>query len=285
MICMVVITGLSGSGKSTAIRALEDQGFYCVDNLPIALLPKFVELCEESGEVSKVGVGLDARGRGLITSLPGLLKELKSEGHDIEIIFLESADAVLVKRFSETRRIHPLAPSGHLLDGIVKERGMLAELRGEASRIVDTSEYNVHELKTIISGYVQDLTLSRKMSLNIVSFGFKYGILSEADIVMDVRFLPNPNFVDDLKLLTGEEKSVADYALGNETGEGFMDRFSDMVNYLIPNYLKEGKSYLTIGVGCTGGRHRSVAVVEALSKRLVQGEYDLQVLHRDKNRG
>lgn len=284
MIRLVIITGLSGAGKSTAIRALEDRGFYCVDNLPVALLPKFVDLCKESGEVSSIGVGVDVRGGDFLKPFPKVLKRLKDDGHDIEIIFLESSDDVIVKRFSETRRLHPLAPSGRIVEGIGREREMLAGLRRDASKIVDTSGHNVHQLKRIISDYVKDFAFSKKMSLNIVSFGFKYGVLYEADMVMDVRFLPNPNFVEALKPLTGEDSKVSDFVLTTDAGRGFMDRFADLTNYLIPHYIGEGKNYLTVGVGCTGGRHRSVAVAEALAKRLVQDDYELNVLHRDKNR-
>jgi len=215
----VIITGLSGSGKSTAIKSLEDQGFYCVDNLPAALLSKFMELCEESGEITKVGVGVDVRGGDFLNSFPNALRELKGAGNDVEIIFLESADDVLVKRFSETRRMHPLARAGRILDGIGREREILAGLKAEADKVIDTSEHNVHQLKRIISDYVREIAFSRKMSLNLVSFGFKYGILYEADIVMDVRFLPNPNFVDELKALTGEDEEVSRFVLDAEGGE------------------------------------------------------------------
>lgn len=284
MVRIVVITGFSGSGKSTAIKALEDEGFYCVDNLPVALFPKFVELCEDSGEISRIAIGVDVRGGDFLKSSPEVLCRLNSEGHDVEIIFLESSDEVLVSRFSETRRIHPLAPSGQVLDGISKEKEILSQLRKDANKIIDTSGFNVHQLKRIISDYVREDAFSKKMMLNIVSFGFKYGPLYEADVVMDVRFLPNPNFVDELKSLTGEDKDVADFVMKSDRAEGFMERFSGMINYLLPEYIAEGKSYLTIGVGCTGGRHRSVAVAEALAGRLIDGDYEKRVLHRDKGR-
>lgn len=281
---IVIITGLSGSGKSTAIKALEDNEYYCVDNLPATLLPKFIELCKGSGEISKVGFGVDVRGADFLNHFPSVLKELQDAGHDVDIIFLESSDDVLIRRFSETRRLHPLAPSGRLAEGIEKEKKVLAPIRKEATKVIDTSECNVHQLKGIISDYVRNYSFSNKMILNLISFGFKYGMLYEADIVMDVRFLPNPNFVSDLKHLSGENARVADYALNSDLGQGFMKRFSDLLTYLLPNYIREGKSYLTIGVGCTGGRHRSVAVVEELSRVINGGECALNVIHRDKDR-
>lgn len=284
MVRIVVITGFSGSGKSTAIKALEDEGFYCVDNLPVALLPKFVELCEDSGEISRIAIGVDVRGGDFLKSFPEVLGRLNSEGNDVEIIFLESSDEVLLSRFSETRRIHPLAPSGQLTEGILKEKNVLSPLRREANKIIDSSTFNVHQLKRVISDYVREDAFSKKMVFSIVSFGFKYGPLYEADIIMDVRFLPNPNFVNELKALTGENERVADFVMKSDKAEGFMERFSGMINYLLPEYIAEGKSYLTIGLGCTGGRHRSVAIAEGLASRLVDGEYKLRVLHRDKER-
>lgn len=281
---IVVITGLSGSGKSTAIKALEDHGFYCVDNLPVTLMPKFVELCEESAETNKVGLGVDVRGGEFLKSFPSVLSQLKEEGHDLSVIYLDSQDEVLLKRFSETRRLHPLASAGMVLEGIKKERLLLAPLKNEASKIVDTSTCNVHQLKRIISDHASDLFSSESMVLNLVSFGFKYGILYEADIIMDARFLPNPNFIESMKDLTGEEKAVSDYVLLSEEGKTFMKHFEVLLKFLIPQYLKEGKSYLTIAVGCTGGRHRSVAIIERLGLDLRDGDYTLKITHRDKDR-
>lgn len=282
----MVITGLSGSGKSTAIKALEDSGFYCVDNLPVILLPKFIELCEESAEIMRVGVGVDVRAGDFLKSYPDIVKELSGSGHDVEIIFLESSDDILVKRFSETRRIHPLAISGRITDGIRKEREVLADLKKDASKVIDTSDYNVHQLKRDISEYVRDVAFSKKMTINLVSFGFKYGTLYEADIIMDVRFLPNPNFVDELRNLNGRDGRVSDYVLKTELGRQFMKRFMRLIDFLIPNYIREGKSYLTIGIGCTGGRHRSVAIVEKMMKKMKKNDYecDLKVFHRDETR-
>lgn len=281
---IVVITGLSGSGKSTAIKALEDVGFYCVDNLPVTLLPKFVELCEESAETNKIGLGVDVRGGEFLKSFPSVLVQLREEGHDLSVIYLESENEILVKRFSETRRLHPLAPVGRVIDGIMNERQFLAPLKDEASKIVDTSACNVHQLKRIISDHVADLVVPETMVLNMVSFGFKFGILYEADIIMDVRFLPNPNFIESMKDLTGEEKVVSDYVLLSEEGKGFMERFVSLLNYLIPQYSKEGKKYLTIGIGCTGGRHRSVAIIEQLGLDFREGDYVLKITHRDKDK-
>ncbi|MDH3974390.1 MAG: RNase adapter RapZ [Deltaproteobacteria bacterium] len=281
---IVVITGLSGSGKSTAIKALEDLGFYCVDNLPVTLMPKFAELCEESAEANKIGLGVDIRGGEFLKDFPAVLAQLREEGHDLSVIYLESEDDVLVKRFSETRRLHPLAPSGRVLEGIKKERPLLASLKNEASKIVDTSTCNVHQLKRIIVDHVTDLASSENMVLNLASFGFKYGILYEADIIMDARFLPNPNFIESMKDLTGEEKVVSDYVLTSEKGKAFMVRFAALLDFLIPQYMKEGKKYLTIAVGCTGGRHRSVAIIERLGLDFRDGDYTLKITHRDKDR-
>lgn len=281
---IVVITGLSGSGKSTAIKALEDLGFYCVDNLPVTLMPKFAELCEESAETNKLGLGVDVRGGEFLKAFPSVLAQLKSEGHDLSVIYLESEDEVLVKRFSETRRLHPLAQTGTVLEGIKKERLLLAPLKNEASKIVDTSTCNVHQLKRIISDYVADLVSSENMVLNLVSFGFKYGILYEADIIMDARFLPNPNFIESMKDLTGQDKAVSDYVLMSDEGKNFMERFVGLLEYLVPLYIKEGKRYLTIGVGCTGGRHRSVAIIERLGLDFRGGDYTMKITHRDKGR-
>jgi len=284
MIRIVVITGLSGSGKSTAIKALEDQGFYCVDNLPVTLLPKFVELCKESGEITKVGVVIDVRGVDFLRPFPDVLKRLEKNGHDVDIIFLESSVDSLVKRFSETRRVHPLAPSGRVLEGIKKEEEILKPLKSDAGKVIDTSNYNVHELKRSITDYVRKTAFSKRLTLNLISFGFKYGVPTEADIVMDVRFLPNPNFAPELKSLTGEEQKVQDYVLKTGLGEKFMERFSGLLDFLLPNYVTEGKSYLTVAIGCTGGRHRSVAIVEALREMTDNGEYCVRLFHRDKDR-
>ena len=285
LIRIVVITGLSGSGKSTAIKALEDHGFYCVDNLPVILLPKFIELCEESAEITRIGVGVDVRGGNFLNSFPETLKKLSASGHDVEIIFLECSDDILVKRFSETRRVHPLAPSGRISEGINEERKVLSDLKKDG-KIIDTSGYNVHRLKGVISDYVKDVAFTKKMTLNLVSFGFKHGTPYDADIIMDVRFLPNPNFVDELKAFTGQDKRVSDFVLNTIPGKGFMDRFSQLIAFLVPNYINEGKSYLTIGIGCTGGRHRSVAIVEKMMKTMKKNDagYELRVFHRDENR-
>ena len=286
MIRTVIITGLSGSGKSTAIKALEDRAFYCVDNLPAILLPKFIELCEESAEITRVGIGIDVRGGDFLKSFPETLRELERCSHEIEIIFLESSDDILVKRFNETRRVHPLAISGRILDGITKEREVLEDLKKDASKVIDTSDYNVHQLKRVISEYVRDAAFSKKMTLSLVSFGFKYGTPYDADIIMDVRFLPNPNFVDELKGFTGKNEKVADFVLKTELGSEFMHKFSSLIDFLIPNYVNEGKNYLTIGIGCTGGRHRSVAIVEEMMKMMEKNKYDceLKIFHRDENR-
>ena len=279
---IVVLTGLSGSGKSTAIRALEDLGFFCVDNLPPVLLPKFMELCKaSSGKISKVAMVMDVRERAFLKEYPDIFKELKKKGEKINILFLESSDEVLVRRFKETRRKHPLAEKGSVLDGIKRERGKLSDLRMLASEILDTSTFTVHQLRDVITQLFSEVSNKKKMTITLTSFGYKFGIPYDADLVMDVRFLPNPFFVSELRDLSGNDKSVHNYVMKNEVAENFQKKFLALINFLIPQYEKEGKTYLAIEVGCTGGQHRSVVVINSLKKILSKKGYLVRVVHRD----
>ena len=281
-ISIVIITGLSGSGKSTAIRALEDLGFFCIDNLPPILLPKFIELCEaSSGEITRVAVVMDVRERAFLKEYPDIFKELKDKGQDIKILFLESSDEMLIRRFKETRRQHPLAEKETLSEGIRKERAQLSDLRMLASEIIDTSNLSIHQLRSIITQLFHTISDKRKMTIVLTSFGYKFGIPHDADLVMDVRFLPNPFFVSELRNLSGNDDEVYHYVMNNPDAKSFQKKFFDLISFLMPCYEKEGKTYLTIGVGCTGGTHRSVAVINSLEKLLSKKKYLARVIHRD----
>jgi UPF0042 nucleotide-binding protein len=279
---IVIITGLSGSGKSTAIRALEDLGFFCVDNLPPILLPKFIELCKvSSGEFSRVAMVMDVRERAFLKEYPSVFKELREKGQEIKILFLESSNEVLVRRFKETRRQHPLAKKGSVIDGINEERDKLSDLRMIASEIIDSSSFSIHQLRELIIQIFSRFPHERRMSTILTSFGYKFGIPYDVDLVMDVRFLPNPFFVSELRNFTGNDDRVYNYVMKNEIAESFQKKFFTLINFLIPHYEKEGKTYLNIGVGCTGGQHRSVAVINSLEKFLSKKKYQIRVIHRD----
>ena len=303
---VILISGVSGSGKTTAIKALEDIGFYCVDNLPILLFPKFLELCEQSGgKIPKVAVVEDIRGyvsysssraneevRGEMNFLEDsrrILQDLRREGFPIEILFLECSDPILMRRYSETRRQHPLAAGGSIWEGIRKERSWLQGIRDMANQVIDTSPYNVHQLKDRIQQYAQEGSGLRQMTVTLLSFGYSFGIPYEADMLLDVRFLPNPYFVEELKRMRGGDSKVRDYVLQwEETGE-FLRRLHEFVGFLIPLYEREGKTHLTLAVGCTGGRHRSVVIVNRLAEMLrsdLEGRGTrLSVRHRDAEKG
>lgn len=278
---LVIITGLSGAGKSNAIKCFEDLGFFCIDNLPPALLPKFAELCSQSGkEINKVALGIDIREREFFGEALSIVRELKDSGYKVEIVFLEASDEVLVRRFSETRRPHPLAKERPVIEGIRLEREQLKDLRRSADYIIDTSEYNVHEFKEVLHRYYAE-ERGRRLNISIVSFGFKYGIPYDADLVFDVRFLQNPNFVRELKALSGRDKRVKEYLFENKNTMVFIDRLYEFLEFLIPLFEREGKSYLTIGIGCTGGRHRSVVIAEEVKKVLKKMGYEITIRHRD----
>ena len=281
---VVVVTGLSGSGKSTAIRSLEDLGFYCIDNLPVALVPRFVELWESSREeVTRVALGIDVRERRLLAEFPRVSAELRQSGVDVEVVYLEASDDVLVRRFSETRRPHPAAEGGTLADGIRREREKLRPLREVADRVVDTSAFTVHELRTALRDLV-DRPAGGTMSVSLVSFGYKYGLPSDADLAIDGRFLPNPFFVEELRHRTGMDSAVAEYVLARDETEEFLRRLTELLDFALPRYQREGKSYLTVALGCTGGRHRSVGLVEELRRRLGDRGHAVRIRHRDIER-
>jgi UPF0042 nucleotide-binding protein len=281
----VIITGLSGAGKSYAIKCLEDLGYFCVDNLPTTLIPTFVELCLSSQrEIRKIALGVDVREGEYLAHLLEILQELRSRGHSPEVLFLEAADEVLVRRYHETRRRHPMAGDGTVLDGIQAERKALAHLREGADRILDTSALTVHELRQrLVERYGTD-TRGEGLTVTLVSFGFKHGIPYDADLVFDVRFLPNPHFVDRLRALDGREGAVADYIFAQPETRELMERLRDLIRFLLPLYRREGKAYLTVAVGCTGGRHRSIAIVEALREDLERQGLTPLIRHRDLGR-
>jgi len=278
---LVVLSGPSGSGKSTAIKALEDLGYYCVDNMPVALLPRFMELLARSGEISRVASVIDVREREFLKDVTPVFAELRSAGYSIEVIYLEASDEALARRFSETRRRHPLAADESPLEGITREREVLSELKTHADRVFDTTDFNVHELRDLIKEIYSGPVSRATMAVNLISFGYRYGIPTDADLVIDVRFLPNPFFVSSLKQLDGTDAMIKDFLLSRKEAKEFLEKFRDFLGYLIPLYGKEGKSYLTIAVGCTGGRHRSVAMVEALSEGLGSDTVMVRKRHRD----
>lgn len=278
----IIITGLSGAGKSLAAKYLEDLGFFCVDNLPPALMPKFVEICSMGGEkMDRVALVIDIRGRQLLNGLFPVLDELKQSGFSYEIIFLDASDKSLIKRYKESRRAHPLAAEGRLLKGIHEERRILQQLKNRANLVLDTSNLTPRQLKEEIGSIFLEGTTEKGLLVNIISFGFKYGIPMECDLVFDVRFIPNPYYIESMKKLTGQQTAVRDYVMESSETKAFMEKLMDMLLFLIPNYIKEGKSQLVIGIGCTGGRHRSVAIAEALHGQLLERRHRVFVDHRD----
>ncbi len=278
---IVIVTGVAGAGKSTALKALEDAGFYCVDNLPLPLLPKFVELLSQTGEADQAALVCDAREGDFLTGYHEAFQSLRAQGHDVEVLFLDASDDILVRRFSETRRRHPLS-GDDLREGIGREREILRGLREEANGIVDTGNLNVHQLKGVIQERYR--RLADVLAVTLLSFGFKHGLPAEADVVLDVRFLPNPYFVESLSAATGEDATVASFVLDNPDAREFFDKTLPLLNFLLPRAEREGKAYLTVAIGCTGGRHRSVAVVQELAK-LLPKRHPLTVRHRDLGRG
>jgi len=281
-----VITGLSGSGKSTAIRALEDEGFFCLDNLPLTLLQVFLDLVEKSSEhIKNVAIVIDIRARDFFKGHESLFHELRAAGHKVEIFFLDSSDNVLIRRFSETRRRHPATITGSVMDGIRLERELLLDLQRIATHVIDTSELNSHQLKDLIVSMVCGESGPRLFNLHLQSFGFRHGVPVESDMVMDVRFISNPYFVPELKQLSGLNAGVREYVLGQSDTSEFLDHFLWFVDFLIPRYQREGKSYLTISVGCTGGRHRSVVIIEVLKEFFATRKLSLKVTHRDMEKG
>ena len=276
---IIVVTGMSGAGKSTALRALEDLDYYCADNLPLPLLPRFIELLSASHEVEKAALVVDAREKEFLAGVPTAFAQLRAAGHALEVLFLDAPDDTLVRRFQETRRRHPLAAVGEDLRlGIYKEREALAVLREESEAIVETGELTVHQLK----GIVQERygRHSGRLAVTMLSFGFKHGLPMEADVVLDVRFLPNPYFVEALSGSTGQDPAVVSFVLENEDAREFLRRAHELLAFTMPRYEREGKAYLTVAIGCTGGRHRSVAVAEHLARGL-DPSYQVTLRHRD----
>lgn len=279
---LVVITGLSGSGKGSVVKAFEDSGFYCVDNMPVDLLPKFVELVQQSIEINRAAVVIDIREGGRLGNLPAQLQDLRSwPSLRLTLLFLEAGDDVLMRRFSETRRPHPLAAGGKVLDGIAAERKALETIRAQADLVVDTTRFNVHELRSFITERVIRSESARALRIGVNSFGFKNGVPVDSDLVFDVRFLPNPNYIPEYRPQTGKDADVANYILSFPQSKEFIRRIADLLKYLIPHYAEEGKSYLTISFGCTGGQHRSVFIAEAVQKELEEMGYAASVTHRD----
>lgn len=283
----VVVTGMSGGGKSTALKMLEDAGFYCVDNLPVPLIQKFVELIvQPASEVTKVALGLDVRADQPFEEAIQVLDNLKENGYAFEILYIEANDQVLLKRYKETRRMHPLSQEGRIEDGIRKERKILEDVRKRSDYVIDTSKLLTRELKEEIDRiFVQNKEYNSLM-ITVLSFGFKHGIPADADLVFDVRFLPNPFYIEELKYKTGNDKEVQDYVMSFPEAEIFIDKLIDMLAFLIPNYVKEGKYQLVVGIGCTGGKHRSVTLANQLYGKLKdKGSYGIKIAHRDIGQG
>lgn len=278
----VIITGISGSGKSSALKAFEDMGYFCVDNLPIALLPDFFRLSEETTtSLTKVALVMDVREEGFLTQYPMIFSSLKKDGFHLEILFLDSNDSVLIQRYSQTRRGHPLQPRGDIASAIALERSMLSSIKEAADRLLDTSNLNVHQLrKSIFDLYAQRERLDR-LAIHVLSFGFKYGVPADANLVFDVRFLPNPYFEPGMRSLTGCDDAVYQYVLDCKETHLFMQHLTDMIDFLLPRFKDEGKSYLVIAIGCTGGHHRSVVVARALEEYLAKSGEDVLLTHRD----
>ena len=277
---IVILTGLSGSGKTVALRTLEDSGFFCVDNLPIALIGSFASIISRNREIRKIGIGIDIREKGSLSEINVVLKTLRKK-YQTQVLFLEAEKDVLVRRFRETRRPHPL--EGNIDEAIHIEKERLAPLKEVADRVVDTSSFTPHQLRQLITS-LYGLQAGRKaMTVVLISFGFKFGAPQNVDLLFDVRFLPNPNFVPELKPLRGTDKQVSDYVLKNSVTKKYVKKIQEFIDFLIPYYIKEGRSYLTIGVGCTGGNHRSPAIAENLQSHLKRHPIDLSVVHRDLN--
>lgn len=279
----VIVTGMSGAGKSTALKMLEDIGFFCVDNLPIPLIHKFAELtCAKKSEINKVALGVDIRSGQMLPELETILEELVNNKITYEILFLDASEECLVKRYKETRRSHPLSGTERVDKGIALERERLAFLRRQADYVIDTSQLLTRELKGQIENIFVQGEAYNSLYITILSFGFKYGIPNDSDLVFDVRFLPNPYYIDDLKPQTGNDAPVRDYVMSFDVSHIFLEKLVDMVKFLIPNYILEGKNQLVISIGCTGGKHRSVTLANALYQALVDsGDYGLKIEHRD----
>lgn len=279
----VIVTGMSGGGKSTALKMLEDAGYYCVDNLPVSLLDKFVELTSlPDSEITKVALGLDARAGQSFLEVTNVIAGLKERGYHIEILFMDCSEATLIKRYKESRRVHPLAVEGRIEDGVSKEREILKDIHKMSDYVIDSSKLLTRELKEELDRIFVTGEGYNNLIVTVMSFGFKHGIPSDADLVFDVRFLPNPYYIDELKHKTGLDKEVRDYVMSYAEAEAFLNQLEDMLTFLLPNYVKEGKYRLVVGIGCTGGKHRSVTLAEGLYNRLRdRGGYGINLQHRD----
>ena len=279
----IVVTGMSGGGRSTALKVLEDAGFYCVDNLPVSLIEKFVELLSgQEKDIRNVVLGLDVRAGQSFEDAADVLSQIKGNGYQVEILFLDADEKALIKRYKESRRVHPLAQDGRIEDGVRKEKQILTKIRSMADYVIDTSNLLTRELKQELDHIFVGNKAYNNLMVTVMSFGFKYGIPTDADLVFDVRFLPNPFYVDELKQKTGNDKEVQDYVMNCEEAGEFLAKLSDMMHFLIPNYIKEGKNRLVVAIGCTGGKHRSVTLANALYDELKNtGNYGITLHHRD----
>lgn len=277
---LVIITGMSGSGKASALKAFEDLGYYCVDNLPVELIPRFAELALQSGEIQRTALVVDVREGTKLDQLPGILKGVKRL-IPTKVVFLEASDAALIRRFSETRRPHPLGTDAPVKASLQAERRHLKPIRAIAALVIDTSKFNVHELRAHVIDQFKQHASDKNILVSCVSFGFKHGVPEDADLVFDVRFLPNPHFVPEFRPLTGRHARVAKYIRSFPQTEEFIHRISELLVYLLPHYIHEGKSYLTIGLGCTGGQHRSVMIAEEIGKAMRKAGYRVKIVHRD----
>ncbi len=281
----VIISGMSGSGKSSALKAFEDMGYFCIDNLPVILLPELFDVLDHTtGSTDKVALVMDVREPTFLDQFASIFKHLRMSGHPLELLFLDAKDDIILQRFNQTRRKHPIDPKISIPEAIKKERRHLRSLRELADRTLDTSDFNVHQLKQTIQRMYAPRERLDRLLIHLISFGFKYGIPADANIVLDVRFMPNPYFVPELSALTGCNKQVQQYVLDNPDSEKFLEHTEKLFDFLIPQYKKEGKSYLVIAVGCTGGRHRSVTIAEHFSSLLRDQGEDVIVTHRDKDR-
>ena len=280
---LVIVTGMSGAGKATALKILEDTGYFCVDNLPVPFIDKFAELTASgNSEITKVAIGIDVRSGKVLSRLEQILEQLTGQGIPYEILFLDASDEVLVKRYKETRRMHPLAESGRIEQGIALERERLVFLKKHADYIIDTSRLLVRELKQELDKIFVQNREFKNLMITVMSFGFKYGIPSDADLVFDVRFLPNPYYYEELRKLTGNDRAIQDFVMGYEMAHVFLDKLDDMIRFLVPNYVLEGKNQLVVAIGCTGGKHRSVTLANKLYERLQnQNDYGVNLEHRD----
>lgn len=281
---LVIITGMSGAGKTVAMQSFEDMGFFCIDNLPPRLIPKFWELIKESGKVTKIALVIDLRSRTFFEEIQDMLVEIENTKMiETSVLFLNSSDEELVSRYKETRRTHPLAMDGLVTEGIRKERALLEEIKGDAQLVIDTTDLSPRQLREMIikEFKTEDTKMFR---IEMVSFGFKYGLPIDADIVMDVRFLPNPHYIDELRPLTGLDKDVYDYVMSFDETNDFYEKFKDLIISVLPGYKKEGKTSLTIAIGCTGGQHRSVALTERLGKAIKEADYHVNITHRDRGK-